>query len=548
MILDHTKFALYGHITNLDNLKQSLGLTGDVAIQALLSAAFQAWKFDFNQKVLGDYALILPLTKGSSSSKEAHDSLRDKLANKDDQAECLITCSGFSSYRLFYQADETRFAVSASLDSFMSGAALEVNAIGQLMTQSYIVPPLTLVKGVRQLANGESQIWQISLGKASKNSLQKQTAQQADTDLQGSCVKAKCLAHKTLNLWEKLAGLPAQQTLEYQSDLTVGLDRAEQLAVNALKEADFNGFMAMPLLSRLLNEPVTQKRQLLMFEHLLHPAKQTSDSQVLEEFAGQVAKESEDDQEGHLASQQTSHPERQVSYVSYEGLRALGIGGSQSYLGSVAEQNQGWDKTALKAIKQHKALLKPLLRRRIRGAFKAQRHTQLALRQEYQTQMLAFNGKQDTGGSEYTVPSFELWLALSVRLPNLWQQERLLADRLGQKVNFICLSTDVIRQALSSNQADFNNYEQALPSLGAYEMSRYFSHEDDSLVSLYDAMQRLMMHGYKPVTQRLFNIAPPLSAKLIKHTEQQKQVDAFCMQSLTLDHLSRHLNCSLGSN
>lgn len=495
MKLDHTRFAFYGYIANRQSLLEELSLAAGSGIEALVNTAFNTWKLDFNQKVLGDFAVILPI---------------DKQLDKHSDPECFICCSAFSSYRIFYQSNATEFSLSHRLSDFMPDALLNPVAIGQLFTQSYIVPPLTLVAGVRQLANGESQVWQI----ASKS----------------NDFSASCLAHKTLTLMDKLKANKSSALFDPPSYYPLPQACVEQdvlrqdNSLKALQEGGFNAFMALPLLSRLLHEPVTQIRQIALLESLLEQAN--------------------------------------TNYVSRTGLYELppteAVQGEKKPIiktaESIAQLNHSWDKASSAENKKLKALYTPIFKSDLRKAFKAQRQTQLQLRQEYQTQMLSFQGLEL---SHLELPSFELWLDLTVRLPNQWQQERQVAEALGKSVQFSCLNGRFMSQIFSqmkSAESDAPSDGLHQPNLsvignvssGKYKsLQGYFQLEDDSLVNIYDAMQRLMMHGYKPVTKSLFKVVPPISAKLIKQTDQRQKVEAFCMKSLTLDHLSRQLNCTL---
>jgi len=497
MICDHNSFLFDGYLTNRQSLIQELELAADTPLQTLLKAAFKAWKLDFNQKVLGDYRLILPIEESS---------------DKSNLPECFIACSAFSSYRLFYKSNQAEFVLSPSMNDLIQGAELDANAIGQLFTQSYLVPPLTLVKGVRQLANGESQIWQIASGQTG--------------------IKAKCLAHKTLSLQEKLhLNQLGSQTLKSEtqtakSEFQMAKPECEQLenkqasikedgAIGLLKEGKFNAFMALPLVSRLLSEPVTQLGQLCLLDNLMADSSEAYQSKTgLYRLQGQAESKQK---------QATAH--------------SCGVGTGLGVASQLAELNQAWDKSALLDIKSLKSLYGPLFKSGLSKAFKQQRQTQLKLRQEYQTQMLSFPQGQ------VTTPSFELWLDLTVRLPNEWQQERLLAEGLGKEVQFVALTHGFAARPIEQSVlALIPNDNQWLKTASKV----YFDPQDDSLVNLYDAMQRLMLHGYKPVTHSLLKVAaPPLTAKLIKQQDKRSQVDAFCMKSLTLDHLSRHLGCYL---
>jgi len=501
MMLNHRCFAFYGQITNLHSVIEALGLVEETSMQDLLTVAFQTWKLDFNQKVLGDYALVLPL--GSSLDASKGTSL-----DSNALLECFISCSAFSSFSLFYQATSLDFNVSFRLDDFMGDALLDPSAIGQLFTQSYIVPPSTLVKGVRQLSNGESQIWQISPKTIGLN--------------------ASCLTHKTLTLMEKLKTgalvcLPEEKRFantQVLNEKPLSAGSVEDIALKQLKDSGFDAFMALPSLSRILSEPVTQISQLKLVETLLNQ---------------------EDD-----------------SYVSGTGMSVLGLVTQDKNMtlpSSTGQLNQRWDKAALDENKTLKGLYKRVFKSNMRQAFKAQRQAQLVLRQEYQSQMLSFQSQDQAGlaSAKCELPSFESWLALSVCLPNVWRQERLIAESLGKTIHFSCLDASLIRHSLaqigqtklSSGLACAQSEPAKTDVIKTDIVANYFKLDDDSLVNLYDAMQRLMMHGYQPVTKTLFKIVPPITAKLIKQHKHGQRVQAFCMKSLTLDHLSRHLNCSL---
>ncbi len=505
MKLNHRCFAFYGQITNRDSVIEALGLVEETSMQDLLTVAFQTWKLDFNQKVLGDYALVLPLGASLGSSLDAPIGV-----SLDSNAlhECFISCSAFSSFSLFYQATNLDFSVSFQLDDFLGDALLDPAAIGQLFTQSYIVPPLTLVKDVRQLSNGESQLWQISSKTIG--------------------LKASCLVHKTLTLMEKiktgaLVCLPEEKRFantQVLSEKSLSAGSVDDNALKQLKDTGFDAFMALPSLSRILNEPVTQVSQLTLVETLLN-------------------------QEGE-------------SYVSASGMSVLGLvtqGQGVTPACSTGLLNQRWDKTALDENKTLKTLYKRIFKSNMRQAFKAQRQVQLKLRQEYQSQMLSFKSLDQTAlaSAKCELPSFETWLQLSVCLPNVWRQERLIAESLGKTIYFSCLDASLIRHSLGQIGQTKVSSGLACAQLGQTQTqafktdspANYFKLDDDSLVNLYDAMQRLMMHGYQPVTKTLFKIVPPITAKLIKQHKHGQRVQAFCMKSLTLDHLSRHLNCSL---
>ncbi len=134
-------------------------------------------------------------------------------------------------------------------------------------------------------------------------------------------------------------------------------------------------------------------------------------------------------------------------------------------------------------------------------------------------------------------PSFSVWLYLSFELPNRWAQQRLIAQANNKEIQFnYCDNTQLKRLLVSQNKLI-----ETTPS-----HSQFFSFNDESIINIFDAMQRLMHHGFKPVTHKLFHIVPPISARLLKkHNKNPRQVEEFCCLSLTLDHLARHANWSI---
>ena len=130
------------------------------------------------------------------------------------------------------------------------------------------------------------------------------------------------------------------------------------------------------------------------------------------------------------------------------------------------------------------------------------------------------------------VPSFETWLMLSYELPNRWYQQRLIAQSLAQKITFIYTDNTQIKTLIATQVQGV----QPLPT-----QPQLFNLADQSIVNIFDAMQRLMHHGFTPVTHQLFHIVPPVSAKLISYYPRfPAQVTQFCYLALTLDHLARH--------
>lgn len=492
-----SQFTFYGYISNRDSLITRLNLSSMASIEEIAYAAFNTWQLDFNQEVAGDYALILPLENSKACGASA--TLATSQGQGADKAslvsECFICCSAFASYRLFYRANQEVFELSDRLDPFMDNALLDTTALAQFFCQGYLIPPLTLVKGVRQLANGESQIWQVSTGTER--------------------VSVSCLAHQSLSLIEKLEshglGVVGGQVKKEtaclaegslsESNLAEGFFSKESLGASQKAEleqlkANFQGFSALPVLARLLQEPVSHTSQLAFFERLLNL------------------------------------PQGEVL------ISDLGLDEVMSYASSkqsLASANDTWDSSQLIQNKRFKARFKRLFKSPLEGAFKAQRHSQLRLRQRYQSQMLNFD--------KANLPSFELWLALTITLPNRWQQQRLLAQRLGKALVFSLMETDVLHQVFSSPKAlsadTLKTYAQAKP------VKAYFDLHDSSLVNPYDAMQRLMLQGFPAVTNQLFKLVPPFTAKLIKQEDPALSTQGFCLQVLTLDHLSRHSDCTI---
>jgi len=134
---------------------------------------------------------------------------------------------------------------------------------------------------------------------------------------------------------------------------------------------------------------------------------------------------------------------------------------------------------------------------------------------------------------------FRTWLYFSFEINEQWAQKRLIAQACNKSIRFNYCDNATLKQWLLS-QTDRNKNKNLMASI------RPFSFDDDSIINIFDAMQRLMYHGYQPVTNTLFNIVPPLSAKLLKqHARFPAQVESFCCLSLTLDHLARHANWSL---
>ncbi|SFC32169.1 hypothetical protein [Pseudoalteromonas denitrificans] len=138
------------------------------------------------------------------------------------------------------------------------------------------------------------------------------------------------------------------------------------------------------------------------------------------------------------------------------------------------------------------------------------------------------------------VPSFNTWLALSFKLPSKWNQQRLIAQAMGKNITFIYPDATLFNKPLNIKPPQNKDDHKSEKPVS------FFNFEDESIVNIFDAMQRLMHHGFKPVTHKLFHIVPPISAKLIKqHSTHAKQVEKFCYLSLTLDHLARHSNWSV---
>ncbi|PAJ74538.1 hypothetical protein CJF42_09965 [Pseudoalteromonas sp. NBT06-2] len=140
-------------------------------------------------------------------------------------------------------------------------------------------------------------------------------------------------------------------------------------------------------------------------------------------------------------------------------------------------------------------------------------------------------------GAFESTPNFEVWMYLTFELPNKWAQQRLIAQTYNKDIQFNYCDSNKLKQLL---------IEQSNPTKTTQPHSQFFSFNDESIVNIFDAMQRLMHHGFDPVTNKLFHIVPPISAKLLKkHNKNPTQVEEFCCLSLTLDHLARHANWSV---
>lgn len=131
--------------------------------------------------------------------------------------------------------------------------------------------------------------------------------------------------------------------------------------------------------------------------------------------------------------------------------------------------------------------------------------------------------------------SFATWTYLSFELPNKWAQQRLIAKAYNKDIQFNYCNSNKLKQLLSENISSTQP-----------QTSQFFSFNDESIINIFDAMQRLMHHGFEPVTNKLFHVVPPISAKLLKkHKKNPIQVEEFCCLSLTLDHLARHADWSV---
>jgi hypothetical protein len=186
-----------------------------------------------------------------------------------------------------------------------------------------------------------------------------------------------------------------------------------------------------------------------------------------------------------------------------------------------SERQETLNHSGIKQIDVAIKLTRPLL-----NTARKQNNRQITqLKQRYQKEIDSFKG--------HNKPDFAQWFALSYQLPARWAQKRQMAEHHGRTITFSCTNSAYIRQVLAKNS---NSSQTEIKS------EEVFAFTDASIINLYDAMQRLMGSGFKPVTLKLFNIITPYSANIFKlHQQHSERVNSFCYQTLTLDYLSRHL-------
>ncbi|MBU2968654.1 hypothetical protein KO527_04710 [Pseudoalteromonas sp. C2R02] len=154
---------------------------------------------------------------------------------------------------------------------------------------------------------------------------------------------------------------------------------------------------------------------------------------------------------------------------------------------------------------------------------------------KFKKQLLAQYKAEIACESDENKTSFATWTYLSFELPNKWAQQRLIAKAYNKDIQFNYCNSNKLKQLLSENISSTQP-----------QTSQFFSFNDESIINIFDAMQRLMHYGFAPVTNKLFHIVPPISAKLLKkHKKNPIQVEEFCCLSLTLDHLARYADWSV---
>ncbi len=417
-----TSFSFCGEITNKQTVLSQLHLTPNTTEQALFNAAYELWGHDLNQHIAGDYSLVLPLLKSNT----------------------LFCClSAFSSHNLYYRENEVTLYFSNNFSQFNHNAIIDQRAIAQLLDNEFLLAPQTLFKHVKQLQNGESQLWQLS-------------------------PEPVQLSTKQLSLLQKIQSA--------SSDIISVTNEHEQISYTDLINSKI-AFNQLPEISRTLNSPITDSWQLIFYHSLLS--------------------------------------NKQPHINSNEGVNFwLALMEKTPY--------------SIETIPKFKT---KILRPKLKKSIKDNKQTQQTLLTQYHQEMCDW--------SYIYQPNFYLWLALSFELPSIWSQQRLIAERLNKTINFVFTDSKQVQHLLS---ADTENTYTACQSTTA----KIFNFNDPSINNIFDAMQRLMLHGFAPVTHKLFHIVPPISAKLLKqYTNNAKHVENFCFHSLTLDHLARHFNWSL---
>lgn len=133
------KVIQYGSLTGLEALAKTLNVNGNPSQTELIVQAYQRWGSDFNRHVSGDYALVL----------------------RSDDNKLFLCRSAFSSHALYYSLQDGELQASTTMDPFKRKAKVNPLAIHLLLTQGIILPPLSLLEEVSQLASGESQLWQL---------------------------------------------------------------------------------------------------------------------------------------------------------------------------------------------------------------------------------------------------------------------------------------------------------------------------------------------------------------------------------------------------
>lgn len=142
--LSTDRVIVAGHINNLEAAASQLGLSardpGDLVL-----AAYTADKNEFLNILEGDFAVL--------------------IANRDASELCIGLSRG-SSHRAFYAEDNRSVACAMDLSSIQEVVApprrIENDALVMLATWGFVIPPMTHLKGVKQLLPGEAIQWSLS--------------------------------------------------------------------------------------------------------------------------------------------------------------------------------------------------------------------------------------------------------------------------------------------------------------------------------------------------------------------------------------------------
>lgn len=121
--------------------------------------------------------------------------------------------------------------------------------------------------------------------------------------------------------------------------------------------------------------------------------------------------------------------------------------------------------------------------------------------------------------------SFSQWFDLSYVLPAWYRLLQNIAILYGKTLICPQVNYVVAKQLVTQSRID--------------DLSGYFKLTDISICNVFDAMQRLLYDG-ESITKTLFNVAPPVTAKLVRKIKSApRRTEQICIQLLTFNYLSR---------